>query len=174
MENLIKELTEIKGWGVDADPKNDPTYPIRHRREDGHNGYNWERPTQQVMKVEILHSNERPTVTAVFGTSVPPKGLSGMIRRYAFKYSEGSFVHWLPLIFADRINVVEGIIDDFRKGKIPNLFAEKGGKASWKYNKKKIILNMLTGVVVTSAVLGLIFRKNISLRKFNLEDSLPG
>jgi hypothetical protein len=34
MENLAKDYSHIKGWGVDADPKNDPTYPMKHRTND--------------------------------------------------------------------------------------------------------------------------------------------
>ncbi len=49
----------------------------------------------QPVNVEVLHSNERPHLTAVFGTSSPPSGLSGSIRRFAFRYSESSYGHWL-------------------------------------------------------------------------------
>ena len=156
IENLVKELSEIKGWGVDADPKNDPTYPIKHRTDEEKKGYSWERPKQQEMNVEILRSVERPTVTAVFGTSVPPKGLSGKIRRFAFKFSEGSFAHWIPLLMADRVNVVEGIIDDLKQGYFPNIFEEKGGRARWKYDKKTIVKNVLTGVAFKAFILTII------------------
>lgn len=59
------------------------------------------RPEQQPVTVEVLHSNERPNITAVFGTSTPPAGLSGVIRRYAFKQRELGYGHWLPLLLAD-------------------------------------------------------------------------
>jgi hypothetical protein len=110
----------------------------------------------------VLHSNERPNVTAVFGTSAPPSGLSGMIRRYAFKYSEASFAHWLPLLLADRVNVVEGILDDFRRGRVPNIFAERGGKAEWKHNPKGMVKKVAIGVVVVTAVVALLSRRNRS------------
>lgn len=165
MENKITDYKNIKGWGVDADPKNDPTYPMKNRTNEEHKGYNWERPPQQPMDVEVLHSNERPNVTATFGTSVPPSGLSGMIRRYAFKYSESSYGHWLPLLLADRVNVVEGIVDDLRRGHIPNIFAEKGWKAEWKHNRKGLVKKVLIGVVVTTAVVTLLSRKNRNLHE---------
>ncbi len=124
MENTPEQYAHIPGWGIDADPKNDPTYPMRNRANDHHEGSNWERPSQQPVDIELLKSIERPTVSAVFGTSVPPSGLSGAIRRLAFKQSESEYGHWLPLILADRVNVVEGIIDDLVHGHIPNIFAE--------------------------------------------------
>src|SRR5690606_39028405 len=106
--NPSNNHSHIKGWGVDADPENDPTYPMKLYTGDDHRRLDWERPPQQPETVEILHSNERPTVPAVFGTTLPPSGLSGAIRRQAFKYSESSFGHWLPLLLADRVHVVEG------------------------------------------------------------------
>lgn len=152
MENLAKDYSHIKGWGIDADPKNDPTYPMKQRTNEEHKGYTWDRPTQQAESVEVLHSNERPNLTAVFGTSTPPSGLSGMIRRIAFQHSENSYLHWLPLLLADRVNVVEGIIEDLSQGQFPNTFAEKGGKAVWEHNKKEIILKVAIGVALTAGL----------------------
>lgn len=146
--------SHIKGWGIDADPKNDPTYPMKKRTNEEHKGYTWDRPTQQPINIEVLHSIERPNVTAVFGTSMPPSGLSGMIRRLAFKKSENDYGHWLPLILADRVNVVEGIIDDFIKGKVPNIFVEKGYKAQWEHDKTGLLAKMaVVAAVATGAVL---------------------
>lgn len=158
MENKEKDYSHIKGWGIDADPKNDPTYPMRKRSNEDHAGYNWERPTQQIEDVEILHSIERPNLTAVFGTSKPPKGLSGMIRRYAFQYGEGRFAHWLPLIMADRVDAIEGIVEDLKSGHIPNIFAEKGYKAQWKYNRTGVITKVAIAAAITTAAV-LAFRR---------------
>jgi len=160
MENTTKDYSHINGWGIDADPANDPTYPMKpHRTDDEQKGYSWERPTQQSTSVEVLHSNERPNVTAVFGTSTPPSGLSGMIRRFAFKYSENSYLHWLPLIFADRVNVVEGVVDDLAHGHIPNIFAEKGYKAEWKHDKIGLLTKFAVGIVLVGGVVALISAK---------------
>lgn len=123
------DFSHIKGWGVDIDPENDPTYPMKKRIDEETRGYTWDRPPLQPVNIEVLKSVERPNITAVFGTSVPPKGLSGMIRRHAFKYSESSYGRWLPLILADRIGVIEGYIEDFSKGTVPNIFAERGWKS---------------------------------------------
>jgi hypothetical protein len=153
MENKVIDPSQIKGWGVDADPKNDPTYPMKHRNNGEHAGYSWERPTQQPVNVEILHSNERPDVTTVFGTSTPPAGLSGMIRRFAFKYSESSYGHWLPLMLADRVSVAEGVLQDLTHGHVPNIFAERGWKAEWKHNRAALMRRILGGVILASAAI---------------------
>ncbi|WP_046244045.1 hypothetical protein [Hymenobacter terrenus] len=150
MQPTTKDHPQINGWGIDADPKNDPTYPMRQRTAQDHQGYTWERPAQQPIDIEVLHSNERPNVSAVFGTSSPPSGLSGMIRRFAFKYSENSYLHWLPLLLADRVNVVEGVLDDLAHGHVPNIFAEKGYNAQWKYDKKSLILKLATATTIVA------------------------
>jgi hypothetical protein len=150
MENRVIDPSQIKGWGVDADAENDPTYPMKNRNDGEHAGYSWERPAQQPKSVEVLHSNERPNVTATFGTSTPPSGLSGMIRRFAFKYSENSYGHWLPLMLADRVGVVEGVLDDLTHGHIPNIFGERGWKAEWKYNRKSLVTRVVVGAVIAS------------------------
>lgn len=161
-EQTPGDYSHINGWGIDADPRNEPTYPMKNYTGDDHQRLNWERPPLQTATVEVLQSTERPSLTAVFGTSSPPTGLSGVIRRYAFTFSESEYGHWLPLLLADRINVVEGIVDDLKQGHIPNIFAEKGWKADWKYNRKGLVQNVLVGVVVTTAVIALLSRKKRS------------
>src|SRR5690606_11845851 len=100
----MKDYSHIIVLGVVADPRNEPTYPMKNYTGDDHNRLNWERPPLQLQEVEVLHSIERPNLTAVFGSSLPPSGLSGNLRRYAFKYSESSYLHCLPLLLADRVN----------------------------------------------------------------------
>jgi len=153
METTEKDFSHINGWGIDADPEDEPTYPMKKYTGDDHKRINWERPPLQPVTVEVLHSNERPSLSAVFGTASPPKGLSGAIRRYAFKYSESSYGHWLPLLLADRVNVVEGIVDDLKQGHVPNIFAEKGWAAEWKYNRKAVLQKAATAAIVTFVVL---------------------
>ena len=162
MENIEKSLidpSQVKGWGVDADPENDPTYPMKNRNNGEHAGYSWERPTQQPKSVEVLHSNERPNVSATFGTSTPPAGLSGMIRRFAFKYSESSYGHWLPLMLADRVGVVEGYLEDLSRGHVPNVFAERGWKAEWKHNRKSLVTRVAVGAVLATAAVAYLSRR---------------
>ena len=162
-KNMADKYVHIKGWGIDADPANEPTHPMKKWTGDDHKRINWQRPPLQPVNEEILHSNERPYMTAVFGTSSPPSGLSGVIRRYAFKHSEGSYVHWFSLVFADRINMVEGIIDDIAHGHFPNFIKERGWYAEWKYNRKGLIKNMaITAGVIAGLTLFLYASKKRS------------
>ena len=159
MEHRAKDPSQIEGWGVDADPKNDPTYPMKDRNNGEHAGYSWERPPQQPIDVEVLHSNERPDITSVFGTSTPPSGLSGAIRRLAFRYSESSYGHWLPLMLADRVSVVEGVLGDLKHGHVPNVFAEGGWKAEWTHNRTSLVRRILVRVVLICAAFTYLSRK---------------
>lgn len=147
----------VKGWGIDADPENDPTYPMKRRTDAEQRGYTWERPTQQPATVEILHSNERPNLSAVFGTSTPPRGLSGILRRFAFRFNESNYGHWLPLMAADRIGVIEALFYDVFHGRIPNVFAERGWGADWKHKRGSLIARIIARLVLIAVIFLLIF-----------------
>jgi hypothetical protein len=153
MTHRIAEPSRIPGWGIDADPRNDPTYPIKQRTNGEHQGYTWARPTQQNADVEVLHSNERPNLTAVFGTSLPPSGLSGVLRRAAFGYSESSYGHWLPLMLADRIDMIGGLVEDLMSGHLPNIPAERGWRAAWTHDRSSQIYKLgVAAILLTAAV----------------------
>jgi hypothetical protein len=154
------DTSTISGWGVDVDPNNNPTFPMRHIEDQTTRGLTWDRPAQQPASVEILRSIEHNRLPAVIGTSTPPKGLSGMIRRYAFRRSESDWWHWLLLMGADRINVVEGVVEDLAGGKIPNIPAEMGARAEWRHNKTGFLLK--AGAV---AVAGAILRSALKRRR---------
>ena len=76
-------------------------------------------------------SIEHKFLTPVFGTSTPPKDLSGKIRRFAYKYSEARAAHWLLLLAADRVNSAESQVVSLLKGHPDNPFAETGIKAEF-------------------------------------------
>jgi hypothetical protein len=144
------DAKSVVGWGVDANPENDPTYPYRDRSKDEGLTSRWQRPPQQSSDVEILQSIEHIRRPAVFGTSSPPRGLSGTIRRLAFRWSESNWLHWLLLMGADRVDMVEGVVEDLGRGKVPNIPAEMGAKAEWQHNKKGFAIK----TAVTVGVIG--------------------
>src|SRR3954452_21894377 len=94
----------IPGWGADLDPADRPSYP-RERFDPTLTGAHWEFPNRQPEKWPRERSIEHEMLTPVFGTSTPLKGLSGAIRRLAYRrYSEGRAAHWLLLLGADRVD----------------------------------------------------------------------
>jgi len=148
-ENKI-DYRSIPGWGMDIDQDNEPTYPMKNYTGDDLDRLDYERSVPQPVDIELLKSNERPAYPMVYGKSVPPSGLSGMIRRYAFNHSEDRYRHWIPLILADRINAWEGIIEDLGKGTIPNILAERGIKSELKYNSAALVKKILVIAVVSA------------------------
>lgn len=160
MKKQSSDLAHIPGWGIDIDPANEPTYPMKTYTGEDHERLHYRRPPLQRTSVEILRSTERPNRSAVFGTVVPPSGISGKLRRVAFQYSEGSFKHWMTLILADRVNMIEGIVDDISHGHLPNIFSEMGWGAIWKHDKKLFAKKAGTALFFAGLATYLIFRKS--------------
>ena len=97
----------IPGWGVDLDPADRPSVP-RERFDPGATGAHWDFPERQPELRPRERSIEHAFLTPVFGTSCPTRGLSGVVRRLAYRrYSEARTAHWLLLIAADRVDAVE-------------------------------------------------------------------
>ena len=151
------DTSTIAGWGVDADPRNDPTYPMRDQTQDHGLTRYWDRPPVQQPDVEILQSIEHVRQPAVVGTAVPPSGLSGMLRRLAFRWSESNWLHWLLLMGADRINVVEGVVDDLAHARVPNIPGEMGIRAELAHNKRGFATKVAV-VAGLSLAVGLLVR----------------
>jgi hypothetical protein len=149
------DTSGITAWGVDANPQNDPTYSYRDRSADDHSG-TWLRPSLQKPEVELLMSVEHKQLPAVFGTSSPPRWVSGALRRLAFRWSESNWMHWLLLIGADRINMVEGVVADLARLKIPNIGKEIGLPAAWRYNKRGVVRSVAIAVLVIVGIILLI------------------
>jgi len=116
----------IPGWGADLDPSDRPSVP-RERAPAPAPGAHWRIPEQQEQRWPRERSIEHMRLTPVFGTSCPPRGLSGAIRRHAYaRYSEGRAAHWLLLILGDRVDVVESTVLAAVRGRPDNLIAETG------------------------------------------------
>jgi hypothetical protein len=116
----------IPGWGADLDPRDRPAVP-QERFDPQLSGAHWEFPERQAEKWPRERSIEHKFLTPVFGTSCPPKGLSGVIRKYAYaRYSEGRAAHWLLLIAADRVDTVGSTLRSFLTLRPDNPITETG------------------------------------------------
>jgi hypothetical protein len=114
----------IPGWGADLDPKDRPSFP---REQFLESGAHWEFPERQEEKFPRERSIEHKFLTPVFGTSSPPKGLSGVIRRFAYRrFSEGRNAHWLLLVLGDRVDAVESHLASFVTLRPDNPITETG------------------------------------------------
>jgi hypothetical protein len=114
----------IPGWGADLDPKDRPAFP---REQALDSGAHWDFPERQPEKWPRERSIEHKFLTPVFGTSAPPKGISGVIRKYAYReYSEGRTAHWLLLVLADRVDAVESHVQSLLTLRPDNPITESG------------------------------------------------
>jgi hypothetical protein len=156
MEKRYIDPTTINGWGIDNDPENEPTYPVKKYTGDDHDRIQWIRPTLQEVNIELLKSTERPYPSAVFGSKLPPKGLSGVIRRLAFKRSENMFRHWIPLLLADRIDVVEAFFSDLFHGRLPRVYKERGWSMLGKHQPWALVKRILWRILVIAVIILLI------------------
>jgi hypothetical protein len=115
----------IAGWGVDLDPKDRPAVPMESFQPEAA-GAHWKVPERQAPRYRREKSTEHAQLTPVFGTTCPPRGFSGLIRRLAYTYSEGRSAHWLLLLLADRVDVVESAVREAARGRPDNLLQEYG------------------------------------------------
>src|SRR3954464_11487685 len=70
----------IPGWGADLNPADRPSVP-REQFDPGLSGAHWEFPERQAEHWPRERSMEHATLTPVFGTAQPPRGLSGALRK---------------------------------------------------------------------------------------------
>jgi hypothetical protein len=154
-----EEMGHIKGWGADLDHKNRPAVPME-RTPPRYTPADMPDTPPQAQRVEVLVSNERPGITQLHGTAQPPSGLSGMLRRAAFKFTENDIRHWLILLGADRINVVEGFVEDLAHGHVPNILGEMGIKSEWRHNKAGLAKKVAIAGAVGAAAYYLLKRRD--------------
>ena len=124
----------IPGWGADLDPADRPSHPkLRPSLDEA--GAHWDFPERQPEKWPRERSIEHAFVTPVFGTAQPPQGLSGVIRRFAYRrFSEGRAAHWLLLIAADRVDAWEAHLTSFLTTRPDNPITETGLKGEFTHH----------------------------------------
>lgn len=94
------------GRGVDGPPERRPGVPMKadpHLAEGAEPGG----PPRQGSDEAHLRRAGLPRLTPVYGTAQPPKGLSGVMRRAAYRIPEHSAAHWMMLLSADRLDILE-------------------------------------------------------------------
>jgi hypothetical protein len=148
----------IAGWGSDLDPAKRPGVPRDKAPDIGiealYPPIERQRPPHRIHK-----STEHGQLTPVFGTSCPPRGLSGRLRDYAYTLSEGRLSRWVTLLFADRVDMAENLVADLAQGQPPNLVREIGLRSEWRHNKPRV-MRVAAIATVSIAALYLMSRSN--------------
>ena len=92
------------GYGVDAGAEARPGVPRERRERDVRP--RGEPPAPQRGAALLARSGLRAP-TPVFGTAQPARGLSGALRRVAYRIPEQRTGRWALLLAADRVDVLE-------------------------------------------------------------------
>lgn len=120
-----KLRARIPGWGADLDPADRPAIP--QEINAGPTGAHWDFPDRQPEPYPRERSIEHLELPPVFGTSCPPHGISGALRRYSYRrFSEARAAHWLILIAADRIDSLGSSIRSLATARPDNPITETG------------------------------------------------
>jgi hypothetical protein len=98
--------TQVFGWGIDLPRENRPGYPKENDPPQPMGNAHWIEPEQQVSGDLSVKDALRP-VTPAYGTVVPPRGLSGAMRRLAYEIPPYKARRWMLLLLADRVDVLE-------------------------------------------------------------------
>jgi hypothetical protein len=169
----------IPGWGADLDPADRPSVP-REKFDPEATGAHWTFPERQPETVPRERSIEHGILPPVFGTVAPLHGVSGVIRRFAYRYSEARAAHWLLLILGDRVDSVgshltsflslhpdnpiteTGVLSEFRRHGIRSRFGERRADRSHLWMDPLIVFGpwLIVGAVAVS-----ILRSLLGVRK---------
>lgn len=95
-------------WGADLRPDERPGVP-RETAPHPLPGAHWREPPFQPTENAVLQPAERDRLTPVYSTALPPRGLSGIVRRAAHLIPDHRVSHWLLLLVADRIDVLQSL-----------------------------------------------------------------
>jgi hypothetical protein len=122
----------IPGWGADLDKEDRPSVP---KLKAVDTGARWDFPERQPENWPRERSVEHRFLTPVFGTAQPPRGLAGVIRKFAYaRYSEGRAAHWLILLLADRVDAGEHHLTSLLSLHPDNPITQTGIKAELTHN----------------------------------------
>ncbi len=90
---------------ADKNPSDRPGVPQETLPEPLPNAH-WLVPEQQISAGTPLVGHGRH-VTSVYSNATPPRAISGLIRRWAYRVPDYRPRRWLMLMLADRIDVLE-------------------------------------------------------------------
>lgn len=94
------------GRGMDLDPSRRPGVPRMHAPRPLPNTLFPPEPQRSDVTV-FMHGRPHKTFPPVYGTAVPPRGISGRVRKAAYRHPDHAMRHWTLLLLADRVDLWE-------------------------------------------------------------------
>lgn len=90
------------GAGVDLDPARRPGVP-KERAPARWPNTRYPPAGMQGRSSTPKRGRQHRPMPPVFSTAVPPRGISGALRIFAYRYPDHYMRHWTLLLFADRV-----------------------------------------------------------------------
>lgn len=100
----MQEVTRPPYWGVDRDPARRPGVPMMRANPRPLPNTHFPPEPQEGEPTSPRHGRPNKPMPPVFGTAVPLRGLSGVIRRLAYRYPDHHPRHWLLKFLGDRVD----------------------------------------------------------------------
>ena len=94
-------------WGVDRELSRRPGVPMMRQPEPWPNARMVIERMDPASSTVFKHGRPNKEWPPVFGTTCPPKGLSGLIRKWAASYPDHKPQHWLLKLLGDRVDSAE-------------------------------------------------------------------
>lgn len=99
----MQPVSRPEYWGVDLDPSRRPGVPMMREPQPWPNT-RFPPERQPGTPASPMHGRPNKPMPPVFGTSVPLRGLSGMVRKLAYRYPDHYPSHWLLKMLGDRVD----------------------------------------------------------------------
>jgi hypothetical protein len=87
----------------DLDPARRPGVPM-HRPPQPWPNSRFPPARMQARPASLLHGRPHKQMPPVYSTAVPPRGVSGALRRAAYRIPDHDPNHWVMLLLADRVD----------------------------------------------------------------------
>jgi hypothetical protein len=98
------EHRERTSLGADVSMRDRPGVPMEQPLQTG---AHWQTPERQRPVPWVTKRAELKQLTPVFSTAYPPRGVSGVLRRAAYSLPETHARHYMMLLLADRVDLME-------------------------------------------------------------------
>lgn len=99
----LQPVTKPDYWGIDLDPSRRPGVPMMRENPQPFPNTRFPPERQPGEPSSPLHGRPNKPMPPVFGTAVPLRGLSGVIRKLAYSYPDHYPRHWLLMMLGDRV-----------------------------------------------------------------------
>ena len=104
---MVPTRSQRMGWGADSSREDRPGVPQELDPPHPLGNAHWQSPEQQSAARPPSAIERHHELTPVYGTVNPPRALSGVIRRMAYRLPDYKRRRWLMLMLADRVDVIE-------------------------------------------------------------------